>query len=75
MIACFLHISIAQTFLQLLGSSESLVESHAGSNHSHVVVIGLVHHLRGKEDEHLNIHFTFSDSSVIHYLIIPEGFE
>lgn len=37
---------LAQTFLQLLGGGESLVESHSCSNHGHVVIVGFVHDLR-----------------------------
>lgn len=39
-----------QTFLQLLGGSDSLVESHTRSNHSHMVIVGFVHDLRWKEN-------------------------
>lgn len=38
-----------QTFLQLLGGSESLMESHSRSNHGHVVIVGFVHDLRWKD--------------------------
>lgn len=44
-----MFICLTRTFLELFSSSKSFMERHSGANNGHVVVVGLVDDLSGKE--------------------------
>lgn len=45
--SCF--IILMHTFLELISSSKSFMESHSGANDGHMVIVGFVDDLSGKE--------------------------